>query len=357
MNIRPLYFNLANLFFLVLIMLLIATILATMQLKIRRAKKIGKWKLMADLLIRKAIFFEDDPVDGLADIPVTTRIQILLKKRQFRELLTQELIDAKKSVMGQSALSLTRLYRQLNLHEYALDSLKNKNWPIKAKMIQELSIMEIREHLIKIYRFTNHSNDLLRMEAQIAIIRFSGFEGLRFLDVISYPISEWQQINLLHELTKISHETLNGMEKWLRSDNVTVVIFALKLARIYHSFELHENICACLANDDVKVKLQAIYTLGEIFTDQTSSILIEKYPHDNMRVQMAILKALQNMATSTDIPFLLQQLSSESVELKVSAARALATIGGPGIQSMKESVQQEASPLTEIIEQIEGEIR
>ena len=54
------FFYLANIFFSGLILLSIAIVLITIFLKRRRASKHQKWKLMSDLLIRKAIFFEEE---------------------------------------------------------------------------------------------------------------------------------------------------------------------------------------------------------------------------------------------------------------------------------------------------------
>jgi hypothetical protein len=356
MPIRPLYFNLGNLFFLILILILIGVIFISMYFKIRRAARAQKWKLMAGLLIRKAIFFEEDPLVSPGLIPVTPRTVKLLNNPQFRNILTRELINAKKSVSGESAGNLVKLYLQLELQKYALSSLKEGKWYVKARVIQELSIMELKQHLTKIYRFTNDPNDLLRMEAQVAIVRLYRFEGLRFLDVVSYPLSEWQQISLLHELSQLSNENFSGVEKWLQSGNKSVVIFALKLARIYYRFELHESICRCLDDTDENVRYEAILSLGEIYTDQTSAILIAKFPEEVIRLKITILTVLQKTATPADIPFLLEQLCSENVKIKSVSCSALMKIGPEGIRGLKQSAESLRFPLPAIIAQLEGEV-
>lgn len=61
-------------------------------------------------------------------------------------------------------------------------------------------MMDQKNLLTKIYRETNSKNEFVRSEAQIAIIYMTGFNGLRFLDVISYPLTLWQQIKLLEQL-------------------------------------------------------------------------------------------------------------------------------------------------------------
>ncbi|WP_299517866.1 HEAT repeat domain-containing protein [Mucilaginibacter sp.] len=311
---------------------------------------------MANLLIRKAIFYEETEDDPANNIPITSRTKrLLLKNSHFRKLLTDELLNAKKNVSGSSAENLKHLYIQLGLHQYALAELKNYKWYIKAQAIQELSIMGLKENLTSVYRFTNNANELVRMEAQIAVVNFYGFEGLRFLDVISHPVTEWQQIQLLHELSHTT-ENFSGIEKWLKSENKTVVAFALKLAGNYHRFELHDSIVECLEDLDPNVRLQAIISLGEIYTDKTSEILISRYLIEDIKHQMAIVKVLQNIATNDDIPILLDQLNNENAALKLMVARTLAKIGADGFKSLQHHYQAQQYPLAEIIAQIKNEL-
>jgi len=356
MIFHPDIFDLANLFLIGLALLLIIFILIFMYVRIRRNSKYQKWKLMADLLIRKAIFAEEDEVGAKFNVSLTPRFKKLLKNQHFRKVLINELINAKKAVSGSSADNLSQLYRQLQLHEYALVQLKSKKWYVKAPVIQELSIMGIKEHLTKIYRYTNNANELLRMEAQVAIVKFSGFEGLRFLDLVSYPISEWQQIKLLHELSQIPTEDFSGIEKWIKSANKTVVSFALKLARIHHRFELHDIIVTCLTDEDVQVRLQAIRTLGEIYNEETAAVLIGRILKEAPRQQMAIFQVLQNIGSDDDIPVLLDQLDSDNAALKQAVARALSKISSDGFKSLQLHVQAEEYPLTEIIAEIKSKL-
>jgi hypothetical protein len=356
MIIRLHFFNLAILFFVALVFVLIVFILISIYIRTKRGKKLQKWKLMADLLVRKAIFHEEAEDGTINSIPVTTRTTSLLNDAHFRAVLTDALVNAKKNVTGSSADNLKQLYLQLGLQQYALNRLKSYKWYIKAQAIQQLAIMDLKENLTKIYRFTNNANDLVRMEAQLAVVKFYGFEGLRFLDVVSYPITEWQQIKLLNELSHMPPEHFSGIEKWLQSDNKSVVAFALKIARTYHRFELYDNVAACLSGSDDTVRLQAIITLGELFNDETSALLIGRYFKEAIKHQMAIIKILQNIATDDDIPILMSELATPNAELKLMLARALANTGPNGIEALRNHAEAQHYPLDQIITQIESEV-
>lgn len=355
-NIHPQFFDVAILSFIGLVVSMLVFMLIFLYIKARRDKKIQKWKLVVDLLARKAIFYEDENEEDPGLIGVTSRLNKLLTNRHFRKVLTEQLVNAKKNVTGTSAENLKRLYLQLNLDQYALARLKNYNWYVRAQAIQELSIMEIKEALTKIYRFTNNANDLLRAEAQVAVIKFYGFEGLRFLDVISYPLTEWQQIKLLHELARVSPNDVGGIEKWLTSKNKTVISFALKLVRNYHRFELHDLAAACLADEDPDVRMQAIATLGEIFTYNTAEILISRLPEEDDRHKATIIRVLQNIAGEDDVPALAAQLDGKNPELELMVAQALAKTGPKGLDSLHRHAGADQYPLKQIIAQVKSEV-
>jgi hypothetical protein len=327
--------------------------------KSKREKKHGKWLLISDLLIRKAVFYDDDGDDETEDgttIPVTDRAKKLMRNKHFRELLTKEIMSAKRSLSGTSADNLKHLYQQLKLNKYALISLKSRYWHIKAKAIQELTVMGMNEFATELYPYTNNQNELVRMEAQTALVQFHGFEGLRFLDIVTYPISDWQQIKLLQQLSLVPPSNIS-IDAWLKSTNNSVVVFALKLARNYHRFELHDNIVLCLDHEDPEVRLHAIHCLCEIYTDETSDQLISRFLNECFKNQLTMVKAFQNIGSEKDIMFLSSLLNNDNDEMKLCAARALAHSGPSGLTSLEDQAKTGGYPLNEMVSQIKGELK
>lgn len=349
----------------VIVMFFIACIMSTLLIymlfylyfKNKNEKKHDKWRLISDLLIRKAIFYDEDEAEAETEttIPVTNRAKKLMRNRHFRKLLVEEIMSAKKSISGTSADNLKHLYQQLRLDEYALKNLKKYTWHIKAKAIQELTVMGMNEYATELYPYTNNQNELVRMEAQTALIQFHGFEGLRFLDIIIYPISDWQQIKLLQQLSLVPPSNIS-IDAWLKSANNSVVVFALKLARNYHRFELHDDIVVCLDHADSLVRLEAINYLSEIYTDDTSDELISRFLKEGFKNQLAMIKAFQNIGSEKDILFLLSLVDEDNNELKLSAARALAKIGGYGLTALQDHASTAGYPLNKMVMQIKGEL-
>jgi hypothetical protein len=317
-------------------------------------KKKSKWRTTTDFLVQRAIFFdgENEPQDL---IPLTSKIRIWLRNPHFRQVLIDELVNAGKSLSGKALDNLLKLFGQLDLQKDSIRKLSSLKWHIRARGIQELAVMDRKDMLKRIYRLTNNRNEFVRMEAQTAIVQLYGFEGLRFLDVVSYPISEWQQIKLLGQLPGRSSAFANEFESWLRSPNDSVIMFALKLAAINHRYELHDCVAACLDHRNVLVRIQAVKCLRDIPGDSTAEKLIGPYPQQGKAYRSAVLDILQGIATDREIPFLRRELSDEDDALKLAAARVLARIGARGNELLDSFERAGEYPWNEIIRQAKSE--
>ena len=321
-------------------------------------KKYVKWRIITDKLIQKAVFYwdeDEEETEKATTIPVTARAQKLMRNRHFRRLLTEEIQSAKKNITGTAADNLKQLYLQLGLDRYALKSLKSPLWHIKAKAIQELTLMEMKEYEKHLFPFTNYQNEFVRMEAQTAMVQFYGFEGLKFLDIISYPISDWQQIKLLQQLSLMPPADIS-FDGWFKSSNHSVVVFALKLARNYHRFDLHDSILSRLDHPSALVRQEAILCLREIYTDGTSDELIKRFLKEDIKNQLMMIKAMQHIGSERDVLFLLDLLDNENDEIKLSAARALAHNGKIGLESLERHAESGDATLNQMVMQIKGEL-
>jgi len=290
----------------------------------------------------------DTPADSIsenspADIPVFTKaMAAVMAKESFlqevdlkpgfykllqspfvKSVFIRQLIKASKNMAGSANENLKWLYEHLHLEKDSEIRIKNKKWHIKAKAIQELAQMEQKKYVKQLYKLANDSNTFVRQEAQTAIVKLFGFSGLRFLNVISYTISDWQQFCLLQELSLKRITSFAGVEKWIRSANDSVVIFALRLVETYHWHELHDDVAAQLTHPSEKVQQKAIQTLGEIYKPNTAGFLIAAYHKINKPLQFVVLKVFQKAATQNEVPFLLDQLKHPDNQFKLMAARAI----------------------------------
>lgn len=360
------FFGIITIFFWFLIFCLCFFILIHLYIINRRESNFKRWKYISDTLIRQAIFFEEDVEDlhsgnsllkilEVGHFSISDRLKKLLPDPYFRKLLTAELLSAKQNMSGTAASNLKDLFRQLKLDNDAYKMLDSRSWNIKAIGIQQFGIMEMNETPGKILKYTDNERGLIRVEAQNTLLKFYGFEGLRFLDHATYPISEWQQIKMLEELAQLPTENFTGIEKWLKSENDTVVIFALKLAKVYHRFELYEDIMACFKHKNPDVRFQAILATRELQKEDTANDLITYFNKETERNKIAIVNVLADTGSSLQIPFLLTLLNTGNNTLTISAANSLASIGIDGLAALRSHPQAKNYPLDQIIKQIEAE--
>jgi hypothetical protein len=315
-------------------------------------KRYSEWKENARLLVSNAIFPEED---GRQPKPATPDSIKCIDTPGFRECLIEKLVIAKKNLTGDAAAAVVKLYRQFGLNKDSEKKLTSLKWHIKARGIQELAWMDQKDQLSRIYRHTNNPNEFIRMEAQLAIVQLYGMDGLRFLDVVSEPISEWQQIKLLALLPRKTGEPVKGICRWLQSPNPSVIAFSLKLVAIHHQFELHDQVAACLDHPDAKVRVQAVKCLREIYNEHTSRLIIDHYPDNGAEYKETALQALGVIGSEPSIPFLLSMLRKENNALKLTAARALGNLGLKGRMALDNFDPALQYPWNEIIEQATSE--
>src|SRR6185312_7129518 len=140
------------------------------------------------------------------------------------------------------------------------------------------------------------------------------------------------------------------------SDNSSVIIFALKLARNYHRFELHDAIATCLDHNNPDVRMEAIRCLNEIYTDETSDHLIARFLRQGPKHQVAMATVMQTVGTKRDELFLFDLLTYDSDELKLQAARALVKASKDGLVSLEKYSKESDEAISQILMHIKGEL-
>lgn len=355
MTITPEHLLFATISFSAFMLILLFFMSFSLFFKNKRDKEKARWLVKTNVLITKTIFFEAEGNEPFF-MPINKRMSELLKKDLFRQTLINELVVTSKNLAGVAGENLAHLYNQLGLQKDTLKKLHHFSWHKKAKAIQELAFLHQIDHSPALYKLTNHKNEYIRMEAQTSFVKFHGFDGLSFLNDITYPLSEWHQINLLTELSNIPATDFLGIDQWLKSSNDSVIIFALKLSASYHQFQLYDTIVECLKHPNARVRLQAIKCLKEIYEEATPFHLMSIYANEPKTHQLAVLSALKEMSSADSIPFLEKQLDSEDNQIKLAAARALYNCGPEGRQTVEMHPNASLSPWFEIIQQIKMEV-
>lgn len=264
----------------------------------------------------------------LPEIHISEELTKFFKKESNRQFIIRNLINIKKNLTGTTTDTTVYLYEKLNLRRDSIKRMKSSAWHHKAQGIYELYMMNQRDEYTAIFGYTNSNNEYVRMEAQTASIGFSGFSGLAFLDNLTYPLHEWQQIKLLEQLAAIDVNEMPHLPLWLQSSNEYVIQFALKLTDIYQQIYVNDIVITCLESNNEKIRYQAIKTLGRIAQETTADALKEQYYKETPGNKLEIIKQLAIIGTSDELPFLTDRLREEDESLIIEAGRAIVAVGG-----------------------------
>jgi len=336
----------------VLLILLFLTFIIILGFVIYRKKVASNkalWHQNIAPVILQAIFLEEDGGDR---VEVTYKFKMLFQDPRFRRYAINELIKAKDNFSGSSASSLQTLYESLDLDGDSFRELHNPKWHIKAKGIQELGIMKQAKYRKEIFWLANNKHELVRNEAQCAMVSFFGFSGLSFLNVIEYPMSQWHQVQLLHKLNDVKPETFEALKTWMQSSNESVIVFAIKLATLYNCYGVYTNVVNCLKHPGVQVKISALEYLKQMPQEDTPDRIISNYYSENINYKLAVINALKDIGTEKQISFLVKELHNKNNDVKAAAANSLSVLHPLGHTFFKTYLLAEEKPWKEIFLQI-----
>jgi hypothetical protein len=255
-----------------------------------------------------------------------------LTQKTGRKILIRELVKSKDSLTGDAAQNLRWLYEKLKLDHDSYQLLKSKQWHLKAKGIQQLAEMQQTKYLLKIYRDTNSKNPFVRTEAQIAVVKLTGFKGLRFLNIVSHPITEWQQLCLIDQLKEQDIEP-EMIRAWLTSKNETVVKLALRFVEVFKCHDLHEEVIQCLQHPSATIHQQVFRTVKEIANDSTFSCLAVHFLRCERAEQLAMMDVLVALADAESRDFFLSLLTSADETIRHKASCCISTLPEISLQS------------------------
>ena len=258
-----------------------------------------------------------------------------------RQVLIDQMIDVSVNLKGDSQEKLMKLYRELRLDSDSLARARSRKWHKKIKGFRELAFMGIREGNDEIYKSLNSKNEILRMEAQIALVRLSDKDHFEFLSLMNRPFSLWEQITL-HDLI-IQHEIpVPDFQRWLYSPNATVVTFALRMIREFKQMEAEPEIRKALLHRDPRVSKMAVEVAGDLDMRSTLETMKRMYKFQEYNNCLEIVKSMGKMPEQAMLGFLKLVLDKEDdVQLQIEAVKAIENMGEIGVQALVKVMKSE----------------
>ncbi|MFV8327899.1 HEAT repeat domain-containing protein [Flavobacterium sp. ZS1P14] len=243
-----------------------------------------------------------------------------------RKIIISTLLKLRNEISGEIAESIDKLFIKLGLLRYSLAKLRNEKWDVIAIGIRELTQFKIKGVHKIIMKNINHPKREVRKEMQLYLVHLYAFKGLDFLNVLETSLSEWDQIQLLEILQINNDAQIADIRPWLKSSNDSVIIFSLKLAKIYNQFEAKEELIELLHHENEDVRVNVISALSYLNIVEAKNILKNNFNERGHEEQIAFLKMMENVYENSDKPFLLEHIHHKNFEIKLLIMEILKNI-------------------------------
>ena len=258
-----------------------------------------------------------------------------------RQVLIDQMIDVSINLKGDAGQKLIGLYKHLGLDRDSINRAHDYRWHKKIKGFRELAFMNIKEANQAIYKALNSKNEILRMEAQIALVRLSDDDPFGFLSYLTRPFSLWEQITL-HDLIIQHNIPVPSFKKWLNSDNKTVAMFALRMIREFKQTEAEENIRETLLHPSPEVRHLAVQVAGDLNMRSTLEIMKRMYKTQDNITCLEIVRSMGKMPDLSLLGFLKLVLDKEDdVQLQIEATKAIENHGEEGVKALVKLMKSE----------------
>jgi HEAT repeat protein len=258
-----------------------------------------------------------------------------------RQVLIDQMIDVSTNLKGEESAKLLSLYKILGLDRDSVEKAYDYRWHKKIKGFRELAFMNITEANDAIYRALNSSNEILRMEAQIALVILSDKDPFEFLSHLVRPFSLWEQITL-HDLIIQHSITPPSFKRWLTSPNPTVVMFALRMIREFRQKDAEQEVCNTLLYRDSAVRELAVQVAGDLEMHSALGIMKQMYKNQEYNVCLEIVRSMGKMPDLSMMGFLKLVLDKEDdVQLQIEATKAIENNGEEGVKALVKIMKSE----------------
>lgn len=238
-----------------------------------------------------------------------------------RKVITEIMLEVQRDGLPETRKQISALYQYFGLHDRALQQLESRKWDTVSRAISELTEMQVSQAYDAIKAHINSKNSVVRKQAQLATVQLKE-EGIQFfLDTARYPISQWQQVKILEILTSNSEFTVPSFRDWLVSENQEVVLFALRLIRVFRQMDAQQALLMFLNHKSERIQVAAVECIGDFQYDPARWSLRSIYKKASSELKIHILHALQAIGNTEDISWLDQQARADASFLVRSKAR------------------------------------
>ncbi len=319
----------------IVILYSIVTMITLLIIILLNRRRIQREQELKDYLLEKYqealidyLFYEEKQEEAFQEL------NWIANNRINRQILIDQMIDLSVNLKGEIREVIQALYLRLGLKKDSLEKAYSRKWHKNVKGFRELAYMNIKDANKRIIKSLNSNNNILRMEAQIAMVRLSDENPYEFLDILKKPLSLWEQVTL-HEIQIQHNLKVPDFKQWFTSPNKTVVMFALEMVSWYKQRGAGQEILELFSHEDEKVRFTSYKVCGQIGLKMALPAMAKKYPEETLNNRLEILRTFSQVPDEKYLKFLKNVLDTEEdVQLQIEATKAMENTDEPGISML-----------------------
>lgn len=252
----------------------------------------------------------------------------LFENQGRKQILINELITLRKSLVGESARMIENYFVEKKLYALSLKNLRSGN---KYRMIQAMNELRNMNYPIGeriMIRIINSIKDYNTRNYLIAMmIQIHPTSGLQFVLSRDYFISDWLQMRILQVLQEAQEVEFPRVTEWLAKGG-SHAIFGCRLVVFAKSLVDVPDLVMLLKGDNDPLKIEVLRALNSLEMSQTSKFLMKIYPKQKDEVKLEILKTIISFDLPENLEFIKKCYQNEKKELRYLAQKEITAVLG-----------------------------
>ncbi len=258
------------------------------------------------------------------------------KTRLRRNILITQIFNYQQNLSGEYKERILILYKELKLYKLSERKTKSIFSYQRVRGIRELVTLYPSGAKEIIAKSIKDKDSIVRNEALISAVYLDKDVSFDFIKGIKGSFSDWVQLNILSYL-KLNEKTVPSFKEYLRSDNIDVQNFAIRMVDYFQQSENMDVLLELLDHPNEKTRKYVYQAIHELEDLSALNPVRDRFRGETLKNKIEILKIIQNLGNESDFDLLVEILHDQNnVRLKLNACRTLYNMGEKGRDVLKE---------------------
>lgn len=266
-----------------------------------------------------------------------------IKGRRKKQFLVNLMVSLYMNLEGSIAGKIATAFYSLKLFELSMRKLRSNTTSFIIEGLREIGEMQIQTAGPEVRKCLRHKQEIIREEAIIALSKLDYQDKLDYLRDYESPLNLWLQIRLQHVFQKYpDKEYLPDFSELLKSSNISIIAFGLRMIKYYRQFEAHEKVQPFLNHRNHMIRRLAIEAIGAIANGSAVELLTCQYYQETKRNQIQILQSIREHSKKLFFKPTKEVLKHErNFDILFHAAYALYLSGKDGKKTVKKVLKKQ----------------